>query len=80
MTGRLLASDAEADAAEIEAELEAEIDRLHERVTVLEGSLRSVCGALPMIGADPDVARAVREEIDCAIAGNSGTVGPGNSV
>ena len=72
MPGRLLASDAEADAAEIAAELETEIARLRERVTVLEDVLRSVQGALPMIGADPGVARAVGEEIERAIAGVPG--------
>lgn len=72
MPGRLLASDAEADAAEIAAELETEIARLRERVTVLEDVLRSVQGALPMIGADPDVARAVGEEIERAITGVPG--------
>jgi hypothetical protein len=72
MPGRLLASDAEADVAEIAAELETEIVRLRERVTVLEDVLRSVQGALPMIGADPDVARAVGEEIERAIAGVPG--------
>jgi len=70
MIGRLLASDAEADAAEIEAELEAEIDRLRVRLSALEHTLRSVHGALPMVGADPDVARAVGEEIERALAGN----------
>lgn len=72
MPGRLLASDAEADAAEIAAELKTEIARLRERVTVLEDVLRSVQGALPMIGADPDVARAVGEEIKRAITGVPG--------
>jgi hypothetical protein len=37
MTGRLLVSDAEADAAEIEALLGEEIDQLRKRVAALEG-------------------------------------------
>jgi hypothetical protein len=46
MTGRLLVSAAEADAAEIEALLEEEIDQLRKWVTVLEGTLRSVRDSL----------------------------------
>lgn len=44
--------------------IEAENDRLRKRVAELEGTLRSVGDALPMIGADPEVARSVREEIE----------------
>jgi len=70
MPGRLLASDAEMDAVELGVELEAEIASLRERVTVLESALRSVHDALPMIGADPEVARAVGEQIEGALAGS----------
>jgi hypothetical protein len=71
MTGRLLVSDAEADAAEIEALLEEEIDQLRKRVTVLEGTLRSVRDSLAMTCIDPDVVVALREEIERVLAKNA---------
>jgi len=74
MTGRLLVSDAEADAAEIEALLGEEIDQLRKRVTALEGTLRSVRDSLAMIGADPDVVGALREKIERMLSENTRVV------
>jgi hypothetical protein len=37
----------------------------------LRATLRSVRDALPMVGADPEVARAVREDIDHALGETS---------
>lgn len=57
-----------ADAQQQASAMQQRAEELTAENASINAVLRSIRDALPMIGADPEVARAVREEIEGALA------------